>query len=233
MDQRESNNKLIKLIQQGIDTEKSYEQLFNQNIRFIHTVIKNRVHGIYEYEDLLQSSFLALVKAVELFEPEREQINFLTLLKYCIYNELREETNRLPANMIRKIMNYKKAYNTLYNELGRRPKNYELMYELHISLNQLEEIRKANQINYPLSLDEPISDEEGAATRLELYSDSQGDEEEAFENIIDSINLKEILEEALNKIPENAQEVIKNRYYKNMTLKQCGHELNVCKERVR
>lgn len=234
--QKQSNEELIKLIKQEVDTQDNYEKLYKQNRGFIYQIIIKRVHGIYECDDLMQQAFLALVRAVNYYNCELQETNFLTLLKYCIWNELREETSRLPAHMIQKIMKYKKAYGILYDELGRRPKNYELMLELNIDLNQLEEIRKANQINYPLSLDEPISDDEGAVTRLDLYIDSQADEEAAFENmenIIDNIKLKAVLEEALNKLPERTETVIKDRYYKGKSLEECGKEIDVSRERIR
>jgi len=231
MPEKLSNEELIKLIKQEVDTQGNYERLYKQNRGFIYNIIRKRVHGIYECDDLMQQAFIALVRAVNYFNCELEETNFLQLLKYSIWNAIRDLTSEIPASMQNKLYHYKRTKDKLYHELGRSPKNYEIMLEMNIDLTQLEEIKKAHQLNYTLSLDEPIN-EEGDATRLDLYSNSQAYEDD-LESRIDNINLKEILEEALNKIPENAKEVIENRYYKNMTLDQCGHETNISRERVR
>lgn len=233
--QKQSNDELIKLIKQGIDTQENYEKLYNQNRGFIYQVIRGRVHGIYECDDLMQQAYIALVRAVNYYNCEREEKAFLQILKYCIWNELRDLTSDISANMQTKIIKYKRTYDKLYNELGCKPKQYQIMHVMNIGLNQLEEIKKAYRLNNILSLNEPIN-EDGDVTRLDLYSESHANEVDPFENIentIDNINLKAVLDEALDKLPERAQEVIKNRYYKNKTMEQCGNEMNVTRERVR
>ena len=232
MDQRESNRKLIELIQQGIDTEKNYMQLYEDNHGFIYQVISKRVHDIHMIEDLWQSAFLALVQVVKRYDITRplEESNFLQILKFCIWNELRDKD--LPAHMAEKITKYNKTKNELYVSLNRKPSSREIALVMEIDLNELDNIKAARQLRYKLSLDEPIG-EDGDTTRLDLFADSRADEEEDFDSRVDNLNLKEILQEALNRLPDREQEVIDKRYYKNMTLEQCGEQLSVSKERVR
>lgn len=227
-----SNEELIKLIQNGVDVNENYLELYQRNRGFIFLVIRKRIRGINAEEDLMQQAFIALVKAVEYFNPDIEETNFLQILKYCIWNEIRGLTGAIPVNMQNKIYKYRKAKDKLFNELGRQPKNYEIMFEMGIDLKQLEEIKKAYRFNYILSLDKPLS-EEGETTLLELYSDSLADEDSEFEDKLSNEELRKFLAEAINKLPDRSQKVINDRYYKNMPMEQCGQEMNVSRERVR
>jgi len=230
MDQRESNKELIELIKQDIDTQENYEKLYTQNRGFIYQVIKRRVHGIYEYDDLMQQAFIALVKAVECYDTTRppEESNFLQILKFCIWNEIRDTD--IPAHMVQKIINYKKTYSRLCDELDRKPKTSEMMLELNISMNELETIRAAMQ--RPLSLNEPVG-EEGNTTRMDLYADSRADENINFDEDLQQQDLKRIVHEALEKLPDADQVIINKRYFQNITLEQLAQERNVTRERIR
>ena len=226
-----SNEELIKSIKNGVDVNENYLELYQQNTGFIYMIIRKRIRGINDEEDLMQQSFFALVKAVDYFNPDLEETNFLTLLKYCIWNETRNLTSELPAQMQNKIYKYRKTKDKLYNELGREPKNYEIMLEMGISFNQLEEIKRAYKISCVMSLDEPIS-VDGTTTRLDLYSESTEDIQD-FDSNIEQQELRKIIGEALDRLPERSKEVVEDIYYKGKTLEQCGNELNVSRERIR
>lgn len=227
-----SNEEIIKLIKNGVDVNENYLELYQRNRGFIYLVIRKWIRDVNDEEDLMQQSFFAIVKAVEYFNPDLEETNFLTILKYCTWNETRDITSELPAHMRNKIYKYRKTKDKLFNELGRQPKNYEIMLEMDIDLKQLEEIKKAYRFSNTLSLDKPLS-EESETTLLKLYSDSQADEDSEFEDKLSNEELRKILDEALNKLPEKTQKVINDRYYKSKTLEQCGNELNVSRERIR
>lgn len=232
MDQRQSNKNLIELIHQGIDSKKNLEQLFNDNHGFIYLVIRKRVHGIYEEEDLFQTAFIALVKAVEYYDITRPlgESNFLQLLKWSIYREISNLTNNVPAYMMQKIINYKKTYIRLCNELDRKPKTFEMMLELDISIDELKTVKAAMQI--PLSFDEPIGDE-GDTTRLDLYAETGADESIRFDDNLERDELKKIIREAIETLPEGSKNIIDERYFQNKTLVEIAHERNVSKERIR
>jgi RNA polymerase sigma factor (sigma-70 family) len=232
---KQSNDELIKLIKAGIDIQDNYEKLYNRNHGFIYQVVSKRVHGIYELDDLMQQAFLALVKAVECFDITRplEESNFLQILKFSIWNELRDLTNDMSSHMVEKIVKYNKVKNQLYSDLGRKPTDKEIALEMEIDLKQLDNIKAARRIRYKLSLDEPISDEEGAKTRLDLISDEIADEEKDIDNGLDQPELKRIIHEMLQRLPDKHKEVIEDRYLKNKTLREIGEKQNVSAEWIR
>lgn len=228
-----SNAELIELIKAGVNVKENYEQLYNQNRGFMYQVIRNRAHGVIEIDDLMQQSYIALVKAVEYYNPELEETNFLQLLKYCIWNEVRGTD--LPAHMIGKIVKYKKTINELESVFNGKPSDEMIASEMRIGLKELDMIKFAYRMRHKLSLDAPIG-EEGDTTRMDLYAGSQADEEsdyEACEEEIDRQLLRQTLCEAVDKLSEDKKEVVNKKYFENLTLADIGKEKGVSGERIR
>jgi len=226
-----SNEELIKLIREAeteTEEKKYYEMLYKQNRGFIFQLVRNRVNKIDEIDDLMQYGFIALTKAVESYDFELKKTNFLQILKYAVWNVLRYNTGELPARMQNKIYHYQKAYDKLYNELGQKPKNYQIMYELEIDLKQLTEIQEAYRFNYCISLDEPINEE--GITRLDLYANQAA---ENFDESIFETEIRQGLNDALARLPDNDKKLINKRYFQNVGLKELGEGLQVSPERVR
>lgn len=226
---KQNNEELIRLIKAGIDTQDNYEKLYKQNRGFIYQIVIGRVNKLNDIDDLMQYGFIALVKAVESYDFELEKTNFLQILKYSVLNVLRDNIGGLPARTQDEIYKYKKAYDKLYNELGQKPKNYQIMQEMNISLEKLQEIQEAYRFNYYISLDEPIN-EEGDITRLDLYAN------EAAVNFDESIfeeEIRQALNNALARLPDTDRQIINRRYFQNVGLKEIGEEMQVSPERIR
>lgn len=143
-----------------------------------------------EFEDLCQTGYIALVAAVESFNPSEG--SFSTWLVFYLKSAFAEAT-------------------------GCRTKKGWL-----------------EPINNALSLDKPLSDESDSALFGDLFPDQgasaamEAVEERAFQK-----QLREALEAALSEIPERFENIIRMRYFLNMTLEAVGRTQGVCAERVR
>lgn len=223
-----NNEELIKLIKDNIDIKQNYEKLYIQNKGFILKIIKNRVYGIYEIEDLLQSSFIALVSAVNLYDETKEYSSFLELLKYCIWNELRNTQRDLPAHIKSEIRKYKMTYNRLYEESGIIPSDKQIMLEMEIPIEKLYKIKHALQSN--ISIDESIKEDSNITIKDTLIDETA---HEIAQEELEKEDLKRIVDEALKKLPDDEQTLIDYKYYKNMSLDKISYKMEITKGKAR
>lgn len=68
----------------------------------------------------MQYGFIALVKAVESYDFELEKTNFLQILKYSVWNVLRDNTGGLPARTQNEIYKYKKPMTSYTTNWGKQ-----------------------------------------------------------------------------------------------------------------
>lgn len=135
----------------------------------------------------------------------------------------------MPANMVSKIVKYKKTFNELYNETGNVPKAYQIMTIMDISLKELNTIRAAAMS--PVLLDAPINDE-GNFINLDFIADTMADENNFNENL-ENEEIKIIIQEALEKLPDISRDIIAKRYFENKKLEEIAQARNVSATYIR
>lgn len=225
-----SNEELIKQIQGGINVKHNYEQLYKQNRGFIYMIVNKRAYSIHDIDDLMQDAYIALVKAVELYDETKEETSFLQLLKYYIWDGMRDK-GQIPSHMNQKIIKYRRMYDKLYLDYGRKPTNDEISLHMGISLKELDTIKSAIKTQYIMSLDEPIG-EEGTGTMLDVYA-GQADQDIDIDDNLEKEELSNILHEAVDKLPEDRGDIINKKYFDNLTLVEIGKEKGISEEHVR
>jgi RNA polymerase sigma-B factor len=127
----------------------------------------SRYAGIAEpYDDLLQVASLALLNAIDRFEPSRGT-PFIGFAKPTIMGELKRHfrdrvwTVRVPRGLHDLIGRLEKAGAALVLELGRAPSVGELAAALAIEPAEVLEALEVRENRRPLSIDAPTRDDEG------------------------------------------------------------------------
>ena len=113
-----------------------------------------------------------------------------------------------------------------------------LVYHLKNAFAEATGYRTQRGRNEPLntafSLDKPLTDEADSSLFGDFIPDQRAAATlEAVEDREYQKQLHDALEIALGAVPENYGEVLRLRYYQNMTLQECGGVLGVGAERVR
>lgn len=192
-----SNEELVAVIQAGAQERMGelWEQVcglvkWKSNHIMTMLTLGGNPRGV-EFDDLFNSGYLALVKAVETYDPEAGGA-FSTWLMYHM----------------------KTAFAVA---AGYRTKK-----------GQLE------PLNNSLSLDKPLTDEVDSGLFGDFIPDQRAAATlEAVEEREYQKQLHDALEIALDAVPKNYGEVLRLRYYQDMTLEECGSVLCVGYERVR
>lgn len=174
---------------------------------------KFRNRGV-DYEDLVQVGSLALIKAVERFDPGKN-IKFITFATPTIIGEIkkyfRDKSSgiRMPRKYYEAYPQIKSAMDALTQEKGAFPTPNEIAEAVGLRPEEVLEIIEMSKGGGMLSLDEEY-DEDGI-TR----SDTYGQVEEGFENVEN----RQLFQMALDLLTDEEKQIIRMRHENQFTQK--------------
>lgn len=213
-----SNEEIVKLIKDNIDTKANYEQLYKQNKGFISLIIRRFLRHdqtIIDIDDMLQQAFIGLVSAVNAYDETKGK--FTTILYWHIIQSLQQFLG-YHSNISRDMKEKIKKYNEVCKDKVLTDDG--IMEEMKINRQQLFYIRHC--MNVEVSLDEKLTDDE--FTRLDVLEDKSV---ENTQERLEQEELRNILNEFVEELPERPKTVIDSRYFRNKTINEIAEEMNV------
>ena len=230
-----TNEELVLAIRANENVTENIETLYFQNLPIIRK-IANKFSGIEDPEDLVQESYFGLIRAVELWDPEKDVL-FLSYATYWIrqhilrYIHNHSTTIRVPIHQRELMRAYSKMINSYRVRFARDPEEIEVCYALNLSRDQYQQLLKDLQTVSTCSTSAPIG--EDGETVLEDLIPAEGDPiGDALERISKEEEAAALWSE-VDRLPEREAEVIRSRFRDDLTLKQCGEALGVSSEMVR
>lgn len=182
-----------------------------------------------EVDDLIQAGMIGLLDAINRYEGSygRQFESYAAQrIRGSILDELRE-SDWLPRSLRKKMRQIETAMRTLEQKLGCPPSEQELAKELNMSLEEyheaLQDARGGQLIYY-----EDFQDDDEDHFLDRLCSDSGN---EPLEILVDK-NLRQLLIEAIEKLPTREKEVMGMHYEQEMNLREIGEVLGVSESRV-
>lgn len=186
-----------------------------------------------EMDDLIGSGTLGLLAAIERYDPSRDN-KFSTYaiarIRGAMLDELRS-MDWIPRSVRKKARQVEDAYTRLENRLRRPATDEEVAKELSISVGEffemLDEVRGTSLV----SLDDNLSPKDGGST-TRIHDTVQDDKQIDPGAAIEVEKMRDVLENALDMLPERDRLVIVLYYYEELTLKEIGQALGVSESRV-
>ncbi len=183
-------------------------------------------------EDLVQVASLALVKAVDRFDPERGT-TFHAFAIPTILGELKRYFRdsawavHVPRSTQERALTVSEATERLTNRFGRSPTVHELATYLELSQEEVLDALQAGQAYASTSLDAPAptSGEPSADRTLES---ELGGEDERFE----LVDAKLAIAEAARSLPEAERRILHLRFIDELTQSEIGAQLGVSQMQV-
>ena len=182
--------------------------------------------------DLVSYGIFGLIDAIEKFDLGRGfkfETYAIARIKGNILDELRS-IDWVPRSVRAKARALEKAYSTLESKLHRTPTDTELANELDLSEDQLQ--TTLGQISFTglVALDEMLSggDRGDSATLGDTLPDSGAGPVAAYE----VEEMRHILADAINRLPEREKTVLTLYYYEGLTLAEIGSILGVTESRI-
>jgi RNA polymerase sigma factor for flagellar operon FliA len=187
-----------------------------------------------ESADLISYGIFGLIDAIEKFDPGRG-IKFETYaiarIKGAIIDELRA-MDWVPRSVRAHAREIERAYIALENRLKRVPKDAEVAEEMGISPKELQDIFTKLSYTSVVSFEELWSSGGERDERTSLIGTIQDETAEDPVREFESGEIKGILANAIDRLPEREKIVIALYYYEGLTLKEIGEVLGVTESRV-
>jgi RNA polymerase sigma-B factor len=186
-------------------------------------------HTSEPLDDLLQVARLALIKAIDRFDPERGTA-FSSLAVPTILGELRRHLrdHSWPIHVPRELqeLTQKLGHATakLLARLGRQPTTAELAEELDTDLETVLEARAAARAHSPDSLDRPLADETDGSV--------VGDLVPARENDVGGAENRAMAHHYLSRLPHRNRAVLLLRYHEDLKQREIGELLGISQMHV-
>lgn len=186
-------------------------------------IAKKFVNRGIDYEDIYQVASIALIKAVERFDPGKG-VKFTSFATPTLIGEIKRyfrdkaSVIRIPRRIYEVYQKVGHAREALTQELSRPPRIQEIAKYLDISEETVMEIIESNNAYNIQSFDQNVY----ADDDLELH-ETIGDEDTTFEKIEN----RDFLNKSLDKFNDAEKTFIQMRYFSNKTQKEIAESLGV------
>jgi RNA polymerase sigma factor for flagellar operon FliA len=184
--------------------------------------------------DLIGAGTMGLIKAAETFEPQRD-IKFETFASHKIRGAILDELRALdwvPRSVRKKNKDLQRVYARLTEDLGRAPYDDEVCEHLGISMKEYKKMLAEVAPTTILSLEENLPRRGGDSKDLKLIDTIENTESDNPLSVLGYKEVKSILKESIQALPEKEKLVIALYHFEELTLKEIGVVLDISESRV-
>ncbi|NLT57756.1 MAG: FliA/WhiG family RNA polymerase sigma factor [Clostridiales bacterium] len=210
--------------------ERAKDALLLHYVQLVKRVVRRmmpKYNGYIEYDDLVNSGILGLIDAVDKFDL-KQGVKFETYAIIRIRGEILDHMRAqdwAPSSMRKKLNTIESAYELLESEQGRPPTDERLAEAVNMSVGDVQKMLAKNHLFSVVSFEDALSTGQQAA-------DLAMTEDQTPESILLRSELRRILADAIEELPEKERLVITLYYYEELLLKEIAEILGVTESRV-
>lgn len=229
-----SNSKQLELWKQYSDTKDPAirEKLiieYSHLIKFVAGRLNIYFGSNVEYDDLVGFGVFGLIDAIDKFDVNKG-VKFETYaslrIRGSIIDSIRE-MDWVPRSLRQKSKELEKVYWEIENELGHSATDKEVADKLGIPLDEFYKLLNDVNVSSMVSLEEFL--EQNYEIGVDVPSTNKEDRPESY---IEINELKEILGNAIEKLPDKEKTVISLYYFDELTLKEISAIMKVSESRI-
>jgi RNA polymerase sigma factor FliA len=186
-----------------------------------------------EFDDLVGFGVFGLFDAIEKFDPEKH-VKFktyaVTRIRGAIFDELRS-IDWVPRSVRQKSREVEDAVHRLESSLGRAATDEEIAKEMNMNLDDFQKtmlkisgtsIMSLNDVWYSNDENDQVAIVDSIESPTSLNPDT----------IVEKEEIKRVIAEAIDELPDKEKKVLVLYYYEDLTLKEIGKVLEVTESRI-
>lgn len=186
-----------------------------------------------EFDDLVGYGIFGLFDAIEKFDPDKH-VKFktyaVTRIRGAIFDELRS-IDWVPRSVRQKSREVEDAVHRLEASLGRSASDNEIANEMRMDIQDYQKTILKISGTSILSLNDVwyTGEDNDKVSIVDSIESPQGLNPDI---IVEKDEIKRVIIEAINDLPEKEKKVLVLYYYEDLTLKEIGKVLEVTESRV-
>ena len=186
-----------------------------------------------EFDDLVGFGVFGLFDAIKKFDPDKH-VKFktyaVTRIRGAIFDELRS-IDWVPRSVRQKSREIEDTMRHLESSLGRAASDRELAGAMGVSVKEFEKTMLKISGTSILSLNDVWYTGEDN-DKVSIADSIESPQSLNPETIVEKDEMKRVIAQAINELPEKEKKVLVLYYYEDLTLKEIGKVLEVTESRV-
>lgn len=182
-----------------------------------------------EYDDLVGFGVFGLIDAIDKYDINKG-VKFETYaslrIRGSIIDSIRE-MDWVPRSLRQKNKELEKAYWDIENELGHSASDKEISEKLGISLDEFHKLLNDVNVTSMVSLEDFL--EQNYEMGVDIPNTNKEDRPELQ---LELNEMRDILGDSINKLPEKEKTVLSLYYYEELTLKEISAIMKVSESRI-
>ena len=202
-------------------------------VKYVAGKVSVGMPGSVEFDDLVGFGQFGLLDAIEKYDPSKN-VKFktyaVTRIRGAIFDELRQ-IDWVPRSVRQKSREIEDAINTLESRLGRTASDAEIAESLGVSEDDYHRIIMKVSGTSVLSLNDVWHNGDDA-TNTSIGDSIESPSSMNPDAIVEREEIKKVIVQAINELPEKEKMVIVLYYHEDLTFKEIGQVLNVSESRI-
>lgn len=182
-----------------------------------------------EYDDLVGYGIFGLIDAIEKYDISKG-VKFETYASLRIRGSIIDSIRELdwvPRSLRKKSKDLERAYAELENELGHTATDAQVAEKLGITVEELNKTLQDVNMSTMISLEDYL--EQNYETGFDISND---DDPRLPERRLEITEIRDILTESIDKLPEKERMVVTLYYFEELTLKEISAIMKVSESRI-
>lgn len=202
-------------------------------VKYVAGKVAANMPASVEFDDLVGFGVFGLIDAIDKFDPDKN-VKFktyaVTRIRGAIFDELRS-IDWVPRSVRQKTKEIEEAILQTEAKLGRPASDQEVAATLGLSEEEFSKTMLKISSTSVLSLNDIwyTADE---AENMTIGDSIESPSSLSPDSIIEKGEIRRVVIEAIEELPENEKKVLVLYYYEELTLKEIGKVLDVTESRI-